>query len=255
MADVIQKKFLDQSGVTTLWSRITKKLGDDSASLKALIDANTAAIGAEEARALAAEKANADSILALQAIVNSILGNEDEIDLNSIAELAAWINEHGNEAAAMAEAIEALTAKLLLGVDAEGEEYATVKAYVEASVVAAKAYADSLAGNYDAAGSAAQALVDAKAYADGLAGNYDAAGAAAQALIDAKAYADGLAGNYDAAGSAATAEANAKAYTDELANGQVATNKNDIADIIANMPIALTTEEIDAAIAAANANA
>lgn len=36
---------------------------------------------------------------------------------------------------------------------------------------------------------------------------------------------------YDVAGAAATAEANAKTYTDELANGQVTTNKNDIATL------------------------
>ena len=36
---------------------------------------------------------------------------------------------------------------------------------------------------------------------------------------------------YDAAGAAATAESNAKAYTDQLANGQVATNKADIAKL------------------------
>lgn len=53
----------------------------------------------------------------------------------------------------------------------------------------------------------------------------------AKVLQGAKDYADGLAKNYDAAGAAATAEANAKAYTDELANGQVKTNKEDIAKL------------------------
>lgn len=61
-----------------------------------------------------------------------------------------------------------------------------------------------------------KALEDAKAYADGLAGNYDAAGAAAAAESAAKAYADGLAGNYDAAGSASAAETAAKAYADTI---------------------------------------
>ena len=41
------------------------------------------------------------------ATINSILGNEDGTDLNSIAELAAWIEEHGTEAAEMAKSIEA----------------------------------------------------------------------------------------------------------------------------------------------------
>lgn len=71
----------------------------------------------------------------------------------------------------------------------------------------------------EAAGAAAAAEAAAKAYADGLAGNYDAKGAAATAESNAKAYAkeyaDGLAGNYDANGSAAAAEAAAKKYTDD----------------------------------------
>lgn len=75
-----------------------------------------------------------------------------------------------------------------------------------------------LAGK-EAAGAAGQALTDAKAYADGLAGNYDAKGAAATAESNAKAYAkeyaDGLAGNYDAAGSAAAAETAAKKHADD----------------------------------------
>lgn len=56
---------------------------------------------------------------------------------------------------------------------------------------------------------------NAKNYADSLADDYDAAGTAAQALTDAKAYADGLSGNYDAKGAAATAESNAKDYADQ----------------------------------------
>ena len=71
-----------------------------------------------------------------------------------------------------------------------------------------------LAGK-EAAGAAATAEANAKAYADGLAGNYDAKGAAATAESNAKAYADGLAGNYDSVGSAAQALTDAKKYTDD----------------------------------------
>ena len=82
----------------------------------------------------------------------------------------------------------------------------------------AKNYADSLATNYDAAGTAA-AIVDALNLAD----TYDAKGAAATALQDAKDYADGLATNYDAAGSASAAETAAKTYAKNYADG-LATN-------------------------------
>ena len=57
---------------------------------------------------------------------------------------------------------------------------------------------------------------NAKDYADGLAVNYDAAGSATAAETAAKAYADGLASNYDAAGSATAAETAAKTHADGL---------------------------------------
>lgn len=100
-----------------------------------------------------------------------------------------------------------------------------------------------LAGK-ETAGAAAQALVDAKAYADGLAGNYDAKGAAATAEQNAKdyakEYADGLAGNYDASGSAAAAEAAAKKHTDDELARLVGTDtvSTQIATAIANQDLA-----------------
>ena len=53
----------------------------------------------------------------------------------------------------------------------------------------------------------------------------------ADVLAAAKKYTDDAGKLYDAAGSASTAEANAKTYTDTLANGQVKTNKEDIAKL------------------------
>lgn len=90
----------------------------------------------------------------------------------------------------------------------------------------AKSYTDTEIGklSFDAAGTAETkanaALEAAKSYADGLAVNYDATGSAASALQDAKDYVDGkVDGKFDAAGSAATAKteavAAAKTYTDE----------------------------------------
>lgn len=110
-----------------------------------------------------------------------------------------------------------------------------------------------LAGK-EASGAAAQALIDAKAYADGLAGNYDAKGAAATAESNAKAYAkeyaDGLAKDYDAAGSAAQALVDAKAYTDGFTGGK--TVAESINGVIANYS---TTEQMNSAIATAKGQA
>lgn len=79
---------------------------------------------------------------------------------------------------------------------------ATTKADVALS--SAKAYADSLATNYDAAGAAKTTLGEAKSYVDDkVDGKFDAAGAAVTAEQNAKDYADSLATNYDAVGTAA----------------------------------------------------
>lgn len=59
--------------------------------------------------------------------------------LDTLEEIAAWIQSHPDDAAAMNEAILALQNKLVLGTYVDGEEtkeYATVKAYVEAAIAA-----------------------------------------------------------------------------------------------------------------------
>ena len=155
--------------------------------------------------------------------------------LNTLQEIAQWIQDHPDDAAAMNTAIEALETK----VDT-GEQ--TVSAYVAAAIAALnigdyataaaltavadrvttlegashthanKAELDKIADGDKAKWDAAEQ--NAKDYADGLAGNYDAAGSATAAETSAKQYADSLASNYDPAGSATAAETNAKAYTD-----------------------------------------
>ena len=159
MADNKQK-FLDQTGVQTLWERIKTKLNttigeipEDSDAINiidyinkktegVLTDAafeelQNAVSAIEEDYLTSADKTELKGdITALEAIVNSILENEDEINLNSIAELAKWITDNGGDAAALTSAVQALQTKTTLGTDAEGAEYATVKAYVEATVEA-----------------------------------------------------------------------------------------------------------------------
>jgi len=104
---------------------------------------------------------------------------------------------------------------------------AYAKEVADAAEQNAKNYADGLAGNYDAAGSAATAEQNAKTYADGivgaektraegaegaLSGRLDAIEATADQTKDsasikgAKLYADSLAVNYDAAGSASAVQ-------------------------------------------------
>lgn len=54
--------------------------------------------------------------------------------LDTLQEIAAWIQSHPGDASAMNSAITALQNKVVLGKDGSNQEYATVKAYVEAAI-------------------------------------------------------------------------------------------------------------------------
>ena len=212
----------DQVAEADLESALAAKINGkaDQAAVDALVGADTG----KSVRTIANEE------LAAQLIPEGA-----QESLNTLQEIAQWIQDHPDDAAAMNTAIEALETK----VDT-GEQ--TVSAYVTAAIAALnigdyataaaltavadrvttlegashthanKAELDKIADGDKAKWDAAEQ--NAKDYADGLAGNYDAAGSATAAETAAKQYADSLASNYDPAGSATAAETNAKAYTD-----------------------------------------
>ena len=64
-----------------------------------------AAVKAEADIARAAEKANADEIARVDAVLKAAIDDEDGKGLNSIKDLATWIEEHGEDAAEMSAAI------------------------------------------------------------------------------------------------------------------------------------------------------
>lgn len=247
----------------------------DDTELRGLIGDNTAAIATLNGDAeTAGSVANTATTIAAAKVAEIVAGADASYD--TLKEIADWITNDTTGAADMANDIaelqtlvgdKAVATQIAEAIAAEDlDKYALasdltdladrVKALedaghateeaVAAALQEAKEYADSLAANYDAKGSAAQALVDAKAYADGLAGNYDAKGSADAALAAAKTYSDGnlaVAKSYSD-----TNLASAKTYSD----GNLATAKSYTDTEIAGI-IALTTEEIDAAIALANA--
>ena len=212
----------DQVAEADLESALAAKINGkaDQAAVDALVGADTG----KSVRTIANEE------LAAQLIPEGA-----QESLNTLQEIAQWIQDHPDDAAAMNTAIEALETK----VDT-GEQ--TVSAYVTAAIAALnigdyataaaltavadrvttlegashthanKAELDKIADGDKAKWDAAEQ--NAKDYADGLAGNYDAAGSATAAETAAKSYADSLAANYDAAGSATTAETNDKEYAD-----------------------------------------
>ena len=199
-----------------------KTLSDDYAEYKT---ANNAALAAVKATAdAAAVKTEVDAALAnkadksyaegINAKVATLVGEDTNKSVRTIAneelaaqlipesaaealdtlqEIAAWIQAHPGDVAAINKAIKDLQDKVVLGTDTEGNEYATVKAYVEAAIAAleindyAKA-ADllALAGRV----STLEGKVDVAKVSEAIA--TAANGAEANAKAYAKDYADGL---------------------------------------------------------------
>ena len=131
-----QKKFLDQSGVTTLWSKINAQL----ATRDALIAANKAAIEAEASAARAAEEANAKAaaaaLKAAQDEETRALAAE-KVNADAIAEIKVDMGNMDNvttTAKDVAGAIEELKAAIGTGgtaavvtlTESTSEEYAKV---------------------------------------------------------------------------------------------------------------------------------
>lgn len=361
MADM--KKFLDQAGVSTLWSRIAAKVAEEETRAKAVEAANAAAAkkaqdevdalelyvgtipanytesnivafvqkraeevlaaanggSSETAASVAAAletyksennpkvQKNADDIAAIVAdylkaadkteLANSISANAGEITridnalkaavendgagLDSIKELATWIEEHGEDAAGYADAIDAL--ELLVGETAVATQIANAIAaenlaqYAKASNVdALSGTVDGVVAKVDTGDKTVSAYVSTAIEAIKI-GDY--AKAADLALLAGRVSVnEGKIADLEAADIALgsrvgtmeakvaswdAAEANAKAYADGLAKnydaaGAAATaeaNAKSYADSEINSKvIALTAAEIDAAIAAVTTN-
>ena len=98
----------------------------DDTAVKALITA-------EETRAKAAEQANANEIARVNGVLLSAIENKEE-GLDSIKELASWIEEHGTEASEMTEAISDNT-KAIAAINNETTGIlATAKKYTDDSI-------------------------------------------------------------------------------------------------------------------------
>ena len=278
MADL--KKFLDQSGVSTLWSKVaenikaeeeraklaekvaqaaaeaaqadvnaletlvgtlpestdaktvveyvnkkTEGIATDAAlaDLQELVDAHDDALEVLNGDAeTAGSVANTATTVAAAKVAEIVAGADAKFD--TLKEIADWILTDTTGAVGMAADIDALEAKLA-GVDTT--VVASIAAAIEEALKVDGADKFALASSLNALADRVKALEDAGFQ------NAEQVGSA----IDAKIAALKLAEAYDAKGAAAAAEAAAKVYT----NTEVAKIQ------------ALTTAEIDAAIAAAQA--
>lgn len=241
MADI--KKFLDQGGVSTLWSRVAeevKKVDDKAvknaqdiaaqaerlATAEGKIDAlEKGTYNDTEVRGLiadnkAAHEANAAAIATLNSgaeVAGSVANTANAVAAAKVAEIVAgadakfdtlkeiadWILTDTTGAAGMASDIDALEAKLV-GVDTT--VVASIVSAIDAALKVDGADKFALASDLSALAVRVKAIEDA---------GYQNASQVGSA-IDAKIAALDLANAYDAKGAAATAETNAKAHADGL---------------------------------------
>lgn len=234
MSDI--KKFLDQGGVSTLWSRVAEEIKKvdnkaaqnasditelkgkvsaleagtyDDTAVKALIATNAEGIAANkaahEANAAAIEVLNGDGEGSVSKIATTIAATKvaeivagADADFDTLKEIADWILNDTTGAADMANKIAALTA--LVGNESVATQIANA---IEAEDLDKYALASDLTDLVNRV----KALEDA-GYMDAVAVN---------AAIESKITALKLDESYDAKGAAAAAEVNAKAYADSLA--------------------------------------
>lgn len=97
----IQEGAYDDTALRALITELQNNKADKEQVAKDI----AAAVAAEAEIARAAEKANADEIARVDAALKLAIDDEDGKGLNSIKDLATWIEEHGEDAAEMSAAI------------------------------------------------------------------------------------------------------------------------------------------------------
>ena len=242
MADL--KKFLDQGGVSTLWSRIAeevKKVDDKAVANAGKISSLETKMTAAEGKIAALEagtyddsevrgliKDNADAIADNKAAIEVLNGDAEtagsvantatsvaaakvaeivagaDAKFDTLKEIADWILSDTTGAADMANDIAALQAQM---VGIEETVVKSIAAAIDEAIKVDGADKYALASDLVALADRVKDLEDAGYQNAAQVGN----------AIDAKIAALDLANTYDAKGAAATAETNAKAYADGLA--------------------------------------
>jgi hypothetical protein len=199
------KKFLDQTGVQTLWGKVNAKVAEEAARADAAEKANAAEIEAlkskvgaleegtyddtelrglitaEESRATAAEaQALTDAKAYADDIKTTILGNDLSETYDTLKEIATWIEGDGVDATELAQAIageaalrqsedEALAGRVSVLEGAGYQNNTQVEATVDSKITALN-----LAATYEAKGAATTAETNANSYTDTAFGNITA---------------------------------------------------------------------------------
>lgn len=244
------KEVLDKlNGEASVVGSVKEQVKTASDALDAKIAANTAAINAHKdavdakVTTLVGDDANKSvRTIANEELTKQLIPDGAKESLDTLQEIATWIQNHPDDASAMNQAITKL--ETLVGTIPKGATATDIVGYIKELVDAEKTRATGVEGGLETRLAAAE-----KKLGDGDGSVSSLIATAKQEAIDAAAA--------DATTKANTAESNANTHADtkvkELADGQVATNKTNIetlrTDVDALKDItwkAITTEQIDA---------
>lgn len=141
----IEDNYVDQYAIDTSIGKAIGTNPNKKTVVELIADAKDAATYDDTVLAdkvdtlIGADTGKSARTIANEELAKQLIPENANESLDTLAEIAAWIQAHPDDASAMNAAITVLQAKLTLGtheVDGEQVEYATVKAYVEAAIAA-----------------------------------------------------------------------------------------------------------------------
>ena len=257
---------------------VAKAVKDASVALEAKIQAHKDAVDAKVTTLVGDDANKSVRAIANEELAAQLIPENAKESLNTLQEIAAWIQKHPDDATAMNNAI--TTLQTLVGTIPEGATATDIVNYIKELVDVEKTRATGIEGGLDTrlkaveglvgeggsvddkiAAAKADAIKDSKAYADSLAPNYATAaqGAKADTALQEADVADlrkdVAANKASLAEGGATANAikeakkagdDAAAAVTTLENGQVATNKTDITAIKGRLDTIEGTEYVEA---------
>lgn len=141
----IEDNYTDHGDVETAINKAIGTNPDKKTVVQLIEDAKTAAsyddteLSGKIDTLVGTDTGKSARTIANEELAKQLIPENAQESLDTLAEIAAWIQAHPGDVSAMNAAITALQTKLTLGtheVDGQQVEYATVKAYVEAAIAA-----------------------------------------------------------------------------------------------------------------------
>lgn len=132
----VNSKDVAVTGLAALAYKAQISEADLDTALKAVLDGK--ASGADLATLIGTDAGKSARTIANEELTKQLIPEDAQESLNTLTEIAAWIQEHPDDASAMNAAIAKLN-EIAAGIGGEEDDYATVMAAIEGKITAAMA--------------------------------------------------------------------------------------------------------------------